>query len=304
VPPPDGRKITKITKSPGNSGLFSLRERVEASRVVELIRECGKHLDVLDDLSLLTALKDLFWIPCRDGHRRRPCDAYFDSPTLKAVRGAAWKVVDRALRRDSAAGAVRQRLGVADRPTDDDVVGRANQLSRAPRNKATLADVRAVLDFLAGREADIEDGDLSTLRDLEWLPAEGHDNWSYVCGAMPSSRANSLIDLSPDRARRIASDRNSGGYGGLVLPIMDSPQGAHAPNHQVSTKLRQLQIVQRKALTPNDFPNLQALTDRLTTFAEHYRTIARPFDWTFTPNDLNQVLAKIADREPDLRLAA
>jgi hypothetical protein len=26
-------------------------------------------------------------------------------------------------------------------------------------------------------------------------------------------------------------------------------------------------IVQRKALTPNDFPNLQALTDRLTTFA-------------------------------------
>jgi hypothetical protein len=27
-------------------------------------------------------------------------------------------------------------------------------------------------------------------------------------------------------------------------------------------------IVQRKALTPNDFPNLQALTDRLTTFAE------------------------------------
>ncbi len=63
-------------------------------------------------------------------------------------------------------------------------------------------------------------------------------------------------------------------------------------------------IVQRKALTPNDFPNLQALTDRLTTFAEHYRTIDRPFDWTFTRNDLNQVLAKIADREPDLRLAA
>ena len=29
-----------------------------------------------------------------------------------------------------------------------------------------------------------------------------------------------------------------------------------------------------------------------------------PFDWTFTRNDLNLVLAKIADREPDLRLAA
>jgi hypothetical protein len=35
-----------------------------------------------------------------------------------------------------------------------------------------------------------------------------------------------------------------------------------------------------------------------------HRAAARPFDWTFTRNDLNQVLAKIADREPDLRLAA
>jgi hypothetical protein len=42
----------------------------------------------------------------------------------------------------------------------------------------------------------------------------------------------------------------------------------------------------------------------LTTFAEHYPTIARPFDWTFARNDLNQVLAKIADCELDLRLAA
>jgi hypothetical protein len=32
--------------------------------------------------------------------------------------------------------------------------------------------------------------------------------------------------------------------------------------------------------------------------------IARPFDWTFTRYDLNQVLATIADREPDLRLVA
>jgi hypothetical protein len=75
----------------------------------------------------------------------------------------------------------------------------------------------------------------------------------------------------------------------------------HLPVH--ASWLNQIElyfsIVQRKALTPNDFPNLQALTDRLTTFAEHYRTIARPFDWTFTRNDLNQVLAKIADREPD-----
>jgi hypothetical protein len=31
--------------------------------------------------------------------------------------------------------------------------------------------------------------------------------------------------------------------------------------------------------------------------------ILRPFEWTFTGQDLNRVLAEIADREPQLRLA-
>jgi hypothetical protein len=35
-----------------------------------------------------------------------------------------------------------------------------------------------------------------------------------------------------------------------------------------------------------------------------YREIARPFEWIFTRHDLNRVLAKIAGREPKLRLAA
>src|SRR5436305_2249482 len=74
----------------------------------------------------------------------------------------------------------------------------------------------------------------------------------------------------------------------------------HLPVH--ASWLNQIElyfsIVQRKALTPNDFPNLHALTDRLLAFAAHYRQIARPFQWTFTRHDLNQVLANIADREP------
>jgi len=63
-------------------------------------------------------------------------------------------------------------------------------------------------------------------------------------------------------------------------------------------------IVQRKALTPNDFADLDALADRLLSFAEHYRQIAQPFEWTFTRQDLDRVLARIADREPHLQLAA
>jgi hypothetical protein len=39
-------------------------------------------------------------------------------------------------------------------------------------------------------------------------------------------------------------------------------------------------------------------------FGQHYRDIARPFEWTFTRQDLDRVLAKITDREPQLQLAA
>ena len=63
-------------------------------------------------------------------------------------------------------------------------------------------------------------------------------------------------------------------------------------------------IVQRKALTPNDFGSLDELAERLLGFGEHYRRIARPFEWTFTRQDLDRVLAKITDREPHLQLAA
>jgi hypothetical protein len=63
-------------------------------------------------------------------------------------------------------------------------------------------------------------------------------------------------------------------------------------------------IVQRKALTPNDFASLDELAQRLMDFGQHYRDIARPFEWTFTRQDLNRALAKISDREPQLQLAA
>jgi DDE superfamily endonuclease len=80
----------------------------------------------------------------------------------------------------------------------------------------------------------------------------------------------------------------------------------HLPVH--ASWLNQIElyfsIVQRKALTPNDFATLEQLAARLLAFGEHYRQIARPFEWTFTRHDLDRVLARFADREPHLRLAA
>jgi DDE superfamily endonuclease len=64
-------------------------------------------------------------------------------------------------------------------------------------------------------------------------------------------------------------------------------------------------ILQRKALTPNDFGSLEELAERLLAFADRYRQIARPFDWTFTRRDLERVLERVeARRRPTLRLVA
>jgi hypothetical protein len=63
-------------------------------------------------------------------------------------------------------------------------------------------------------------------------------------------------------------------------------------------------IVQRKALTPNDFGSLEELRERLLAFQARYAEIARPFEWTFTRADLARVLARVAEREAQLELAA
>jgi hypothetical protein len=80
----------------------------------------------------------------------------------------------------------------------------------------------------------------------------------------------------------------------------------HLPIH--ASWLNQIElffsIVQRKALTPNDFASLDDLRERLLAFGHYYREIARPFEWTFTRHDLDRVLDRIADRQPHRQLAA
>lgn len=69
----------------------------------------------------------------------------------------------------------------------------------------------------------------------------------------------------------------------------------HGPVH--ASWLNQIEIyfsiVQRKALTPNDFSSLQEVEARLLGFQEHYQRIARPFEWHFTRNDLADVMKKL-----------
>ena len=69
----------------------------------------------------------------------------------------------------------------------------------------------------------------------------------------------------------------------------------HTPVH--ASWLNQIEIyfsiLQRKALTPNDFSSLDELEERLLGFQQHYEQIATPFRWTFTRHDLKRWLAKL-----------
>ena len=58
-------------------------------------------------------------------------------------------------------------------------------------------------------------------------------------------------------------------------------------------------IVQRKALSPNDFTDLDAITDRLDAFEARYNPAARPFKWKFTTADLNALPPRLDARDAE-----
>jgi hypothetical protein len=63
-------------------------------------------------------------------------------------------------------------------------------------------------------------------------------------------------------------------------------------------------VLQRKALTPNEAPNLPALQTHIMNFQQRYESIAKPFEWKFTKADLHRVLAKLAPYRREGKLAA
>jgi len=73
----------------------------------------------------------------------------------------------------------------------------------------------------------------------------------------------------------------------------------HTPVH--ASWLNQVEIyfsvLQRKVLTPNDFENLVDLENRILGFQKLYETIAKPFDWKFTREDMKKVMAKFNDEQ-------
>ncbi len=95
-----------------------------------------------------------------------------------------------------------------------------------------------------------------------------------------------VVDNGSAHRGKRSIDRLQGAWPNLTV--------VHTPVH--ASWLNQAEIyfsvVQRKAVTPNDFADLAALEAHLLAFGRRYEQIAAPFQWKFTRADLHQLLTK------------
>jgi hypothetical protein len=70
-------------------------------------------------------------------------------------------------------------------------------------------------------------------------------------------------------------------------------------------------VIQKKALSPNDFPSVGKLSETLLAFVSRYNRTAEPFSWKYTASDLKDLLRRISEHEkqdiehqPGLAMAA
>ena len=100
-----------------------------------------------------------------------------------------------------------------------------------------------------------------------------------------------IVDNGSDHRGQTAAGRLRDAYPNAIM--------IHTPVH--ASWLNQIEVVfsviQKKALTPNDFPGLGTLSYALLAFVNRYNLTARPFNWKFTADDLTALLHRISQHE-------
>jgi transposase len=96
-----------------------------------------------------------------------------------------------------------------------------------------------------------------------------------------------IVDNGSSHRGQTAIDRLAKRFPNAVM--------VHTPTH--ASWVNQVEIyfsvVQRKVVAPNDFTRLDQVRQRLADFEPRYNATARPFQWKFTPADLDDLLARI-----------
>jgi len=109
-----------------------------------------------------------------------------------------------------------------------------------------------------------------------------------------------IVDNGSDHRGQASIDRLEGRWRALTL--------VHLPVH--ASWLNQVEIyhsiIQRKLLDPNDFEDTAEIARALNEFERRYNEIAQPFDWSFTRQDLAELIDRLSEqaRKPQLALAA
>jgi transposase len=100
-----------------------------------------------------------------------------------------------------------------------------------------------------------------------------------------------IVDNGSDHRGEAAAGRLRDAYPNAIM--------IHTPVH--ASWLNQIEIVfsviQKKVLTPGDFPGLGTLSFALLAFVNRYNRTARPFNWKFSADDLTTLLRRISQRE-------
>jgi transposase len=96
-----------------------------------------------------------------------------------------------------------------------------------------------------------------------------------------------VVDNGSSHAGQASIDRMTAAWPTATL--------VHLPIH--ASWLNQVEIffsvLQRKAISPVDFADLDALAARILAFQDRYNREATPFDWTFTRTDLRALVDRI-----------
>ena len=102
-----------------------------------------------------------------------------------------------------------------------------------------------------------------------------------------ASRVFWIVDNGSSHRGRASIERLQGQWPNIKV--------VHLPIH--ASWLNQIEIyfsiVQRKVLTPNDFPDLRTLEAQPFQFQDRYQRLAQPFEWRFTRADLARLQARL-----------
>jgi transposase len=100
-----------------------------------------------------------------------------------------------------------------------------------------------------------------------------------------------IVDNGSDHRGKAAIDRLRKAHPNAVM--------IHTPVH--ASWLNQVEIffsvIQKKVVSPNDFPSLEKLSETLLAFVDRYNQTAKPFNWKYTADDLKDLLRRISEHE-------